>query len=427
MKICIAGTRLGCVEGESIEADSWYKLLTHLGYDVHLLAGKLCEHREAKCKESKLLDHKHPEIRAVKRILFGSQLDKDGKKTAKLLFDNLLARSKTDVKRFLQHEKFDLLILINVLSDLKNPVATKMFKDLSKDLSLPIISYERTFAWDNSYYTKFDNFPELLQNTPPNQKHITHLVNTIQKSKELQEQKKITPKIFNKFLDLNDLQEEDAQTRRFRQVFCIPDDSFVFLQPTRLSKKKGVEHSLKIISRVNKATGTDSVLILTGPPRYFRGSYFEDIVKKMQNMNVKVIFAHDKIGSTRAHHDFSIWDAYLNCDMVLFPSEQHAFGRPVIESFAYKKPLVVAKQPYYEDLKTYDPCLIEFEKVDETLISDIVELLLDKEKAKTCLEKNFKILKDHYSEESVSERLVEMLNELERKPFFSRVKKRFIG
>jgi glycosyltransferase involved in cell wall biosynthesis len=421
------GTRLGCIEGESIEADSWYDLLSHLGYELHMLAGTFCTKREVKCKESPLLDHKHPEIRAVKRILFGSPLDKAGKKTAKILLDNTVTRLKGDVKKFFQHEKFDLIIVINIFSDLKNPVASVVMRELAKELSVPMISYERTFVWDNDYYTKHNNFPNLTDEIPPTLKHITHVVNTTQKAKELQEHKNITPKVIPKFLNLEKLQQEDAQTRRFRTVFEIPDDAYIFLQPTRLSRKKGVEHALKIVAGVNKATKKENVLILTGPPRYFRGSYFEEIVKRMQKMKVRVIFAHDKIGLSRESSMFSMGDAYLNCDMVLFPATQHAFGRPVLEAFAYKKPIVVVKQSYYDDLKQFDPQMIEIEKVDEQVISDVMETLLLDEKREEMVKKNFAILKEHYSQEAVSENIITLLNELERKPFFTRMKKRFIG
>jgi len=426
MKIAIMGTRLGCIEGESIEAENWFQLLKHLGYEVHMIAGLFGEIPSCPYKICPLLDHKHPEIRAIKQIMFERVLDKNGKKTAKTLLSNIISRLRPDIKKHLVHEKYDLLVVMNIFSEPINLAATLVLRDVAKDLNLPVLSIDRTFIWDSQTYTKVKNFPELLDNIPPKEKNIIHIVHTKKRVDEVAAHTKITPKIIPKFITPATLDLENAR-KKFRAFFEIPDDVYLFLQPTRVSSKKGVEHSIKIISEINKATKRENILVITGPAKVYRGSYFEDLVRKMQKLKVEVIFAHEQIGLKRGTHPFTMRDAYAASDLVLFPSSQTGFGRPVLESMAYEKPLAVYKQPYYEDIKEQGAQFIEFEKVDEVLISDIMEMLMNEEK-RTALQTNNKhIIDQWYTREKNSELIIELLNTIQKQPFFARMKKRLIG
>ena len=77
-KICFIASRLKCADGLCIKSEIWISHYLKLGYEVHLITGKLGEETELPSLIIPELDFKNPEVRGVKRILFGTKLDKEG-------------------------------------------------------------------------------------------------------------------------------------------------------------------------------------------------------------------------------------------------------------------------------------------------------------------------------------------------------------
>jgi glycosyltransferase involved in cell wall biosynthesis len=425
--IAVIASRLNCVDAISVESQKWIDKYVKLGYNVHLIAGKFGEPTELPHFELPEMDYKHPEVRGIKRIMFSSKLDKQGKKAADILFNNLIKRIKGPLKNYLVQNKIEILSIEDVLASMKNLPLNIATSQIVKELNIPTISRYHYLPWDNPYFTRFDNFPKIMSNIPPKEKNIVHITNTESAKQKLNEKVKVISKIIPNTMDIDKLQKCDDYNHDFRKSFGIRDDQLIFLQPTRVKRNKFVERSIKLVAEINDIMKKDNVLIITGSPVYSRGNYFEEIVKKMNKQGVNIIFANDRIFLARHQNPeqkfYSIHDAYIHADIILYPNTGDAFGNPIIEAVAYKKPLVVNSFP---NLKGFVDKGFRFvtmdQKVDNEVVSDTYELIADKDKAKDIIENNFKLLQEHYSSDTLDDNLIPILNGFdEEKGFMSKV------
>ena len=417
--LAVIASRLRCVDAISVEAERWIDKYVKLGYNVHLVAGKFGEPVTLPRFELPEMDYKHPEVRGVKRILFGAKLEKEGKKAVEILVGSLVKRIKGPLKNYLVQNKIEILSIEDALGSMKNLPFNIALREIVSELGIPTISRYHYLPWDNQYFTKFDNISKIMADTPPMLKNVVHVTNTESARMQLNEQRKINAKVVPNTIDLDKLHKIDDYNKDFRQAFGIRDDQLIFLQPTRVKRNKQVDKAIKLVAEINDIMKKDNVLMITGSPVYSRGNYFEEVVTKMRKMNVNVIFANDRIFLGRHQNQeqkfYSIHDAYLHADIVLYPNDSNAFGNPVVEAAAYRKPIVVNSFP---NLKEFTDKGFKFvvmdQKMDNEVVSDTYELILNKEKANAMAENNFKLLQKHYSSDILDEKIVPVLNSFDQ-------------
>ena len=418
--LAVIASRLKCVDAISVEAEKWIGKYVELGYNVHLCAGKFGEPIELPHFELPEMDYKHPEVRGVKRIVFGSLLDKDGKKAAEILLNSLVRRIKGPLKNYLVQNKIHILCIEDVLGSMKNLPLNVAVKQIVRELNLPTISRHHYMPWENQYFTRFDNFPKISSDIPPKSKNIVHITNTESAKKQLYENRKLHSRMIPNTIDLNRIQGFDSYNRDFRKAFGIKDDQLIFLQPTRVKRNKAVEKSIKIVAELNDIMKKDNVLMITGSPVYSRRNYFEEIVRKTDKLGVKIVFANDRIFLGRHQNPekkfYSINDAYVHADVVLYPNTSDAFGNPVIEAVAYKKPLVVNRFPNLDGfLEKGFRFVVMDNKVTPETVSDVYELIMDRDKMKKDISHNFRLLQRFYSSDVLDYALAPLLREFEEK------------
>ncbi len=430
--IAIIASRLRCIDAMSVEAEKWIDKYVKLGYNVHLICGKFGEPVELPNLELPEMDYKHPEVRGVKNIVFGTKLDKQGKKAAEILLDNLVNRIKTPLKNYIIKNKIELLSVEDILMSMKNLPFNIALSQVIRETNLPTISRFHYLPWDNVFFTRHENIPKITESIPLIQKNIIYVAPT-ESAQVKASQKKVNAKVIPNTIDLDKLSKSDEYNKDFRKTLGISEDGIIFLQPTRLKRNKGVEKSIRIVAEINEVTKKDNALIITGSPVYQRGNYFEAIIKRAQKLGVNLILANDKIFLGRHQNPqkkfYSIGDAYVHADFVLYPNVSDAFGNPVIEACAYQKPLIVNKYPNLEGImeKGFQFIVLD-NKVTQETISDVYEIITDKEKMKAMTQKNFKLLKEHYSSDILDDKLIPMMNSLEQTPgLISRITVKFWG
>ncbi|MBW2997117.1 glycosyltransferase [Candidatus Woesearchaeota archaeon] len=417
--LAVIASRLKCVDAVSVEADKWINKYAKLGYNVHLISGKFGEPVDLPNFHLPEMDYKHPEVRGIKRIIFGADLGKDGKKAADILLNNLVKRIKGPLKNYIVKNKIEILSIEDVLSSAKNLPLNMALKQIISELSLPTISRHHYLSWENPYFSRFDNIPKIMKDIPPNLKSIVHITSTASAKSKLMDDKKISSSIIPSTIDIDKLQKTDDFNKDFRKALGIGKDQLIFLQPTRVKRNKCVEKSIKLVAELNDIMKKDNVLVITGSPVYSRGNYFEEIIRKVKKQNVNVIFANDRIFLGRHQNPeqkfYSIHDAYLHADVILYPNTSDAFGNPVIESAAYKKLLVVNKFPNLEEFlgKGFRFVVMD-NKLTPEVVSDTYEMLTDAKKCEENAEHNFNVLKQFYSSDALDDTLIPILNEFDK-------------
>lgn len=425
--LAVISSRLKCVDAISVEADKWIDRYMKLGYNVHLISGKFGEPTDLPKFDIPELDYKHPEIRGMKSILFSAKLDRQGTKAAEILLNMLVKRIKGPLKNYIQNNRIQVLSIEDALISFKNVPLAVALSQIVRELSIPTISRYHYIPWENPYFTKFDNMPKLLKSLPASGKNIVHITTTESAKEALFSDRKINSKVIPNTIDLSRLHSPDWYNKDFRRDLGIRPDQLVFLQPTRVKRNKFVERSIKLVAEINDITKKDSVLVITGSPVYSRGNYFEEVVKRIKKQGVNVIFANDRVFLGRHENPeqkfYSIHDAYVNSDIVLYPSAGDAFGNPIIEAAAYQKPVVVGSFPNLKGfLDKGFSFVVAGQKVDAEVVSDTYQLIADKARASAMVEQNFNLLKQHYSSDILDKTLIPVLNGFaEEESFMSKV------
>ncbi|MFQ5474294.1 MAG: glycosyltransferase family 4 protein [Candidatus Nanoarchaeia archaeon] len=428
IKIAVIASRLKTVDDDAVLAEQWINKYSLLGYEVHLIGGKFGEPTELPKLEIPEMDFKHSKVRGIKRIMFANELDKAGKKATQILLDSLVGRIYPRLKRYINDNRINILDVENALGNLKNPALSIALSRLIRETGLPTISRHHDFYWHKPYFEKNNNFPDLLKKTPTYLKNIIQITSSSNAQTDLMEKKGLKSTVIPNTMDVDRLVRLDDYNRDFREAFNIKDDEILFLQPTRINRKKCVERSIRLLKEINDITKKDNVLMITGAPVYFRGDYFEEVIRKINKLNVHVILAHDRVFIQRHQNKeqkfYSLGDAYVHADMVLFPSMSDDFGLPVLYAMAYRKPLLVNKYPNLKDILDKKPefILVDGKMTDET-ISDVYEVLHNKEKREKMVQHNFNLINEHYNVDLLDEALIPLLNKFEQRSFLQRLKK----
>ncbi|MBT7902539.1 glycosyltransferase family 4 protein [Candidatus Woesearchaeota archaeon] len=423
-QIGIVASRLMGADSIGMESQKWIDKLLEMGYNPHLICGKLEESSNLPNIEIPELDYKHSEIRAIKRMAFESPLDKAGQKAFYILLDNMVKRIRKPLKSYLEQNKISYLLVEDALSCGRNLPMTLALNKIITELKLPTLGKHYKPFWEINYFTKHANIPKIINQLPSNSKKITHITNSEHISQGLTKKSKLPSKVIPHLINFNSLRKKDDYNKDFRKDFGITDDQIVILQPTKISRVKGMEKSVKLLSEINKATKKDNVLIITGPPVYHRGNYFEEIINKINKLGVKVIFAHDKIFLRRHVKNqkkyYSIGDAYVNSDIISFPSTGPSFGNPVLEAMAYKKPIFVND---YQNLKNFldkgAKLIVTNQAISQENVSDVCELIFDEKKRKEIVNHNFKLVKKHYDIKQLNDTIKEIIQSYETESAFT--------
>jgi glycosyltransferase involved in cell wall biosynthesis len=135
-----------------------------------------------------------------------------------------------------------------------------------------------------------------------------------------------------------------------RTAFGVAPDEVVLLQPTRAIPRKNVPGAVAFANELARLEPSRRFrLWVTGPAE----DGFDDPFRRaLAEATMPVTVGR---AATSA-------DAYAAADVVLFPSTWEGFGNPVIESIAYRKPIVVGSYPVLDEITAFG---VELLSVDD--------------------------------------------------------------
>jgi glycosyltransferase involved in cell wall biosynthesis len=206
----------------------------------------------------------------------------------------------------------------------------------------------------------------------------------------------------------------DNYSKDFRKKLGLKKNALFILQPTRVIQRKGIEMAIELVHRLNLP---DPVLFISHRSDDEGLSYWHWLKREAYAMNVNVNLIDHLAGSERTHRNghkyYSLADAYLNADLVTYPSLYEGFGNALLEAVYYKRLTVVNCYPVYNaDIKPLGFEFIELDGfVNDISVESVCELINDQEHVKSITEKNFEIAREHFSLEILEKKLTETLNQ----------------
>ena len=117
-------------------------------------------------------------------------------------------------------------------------------------------------------------------------------------------------------------------------------------------------------------------------------------------------------GTINGHKIYSLWDAYLNTDLITYPSLYEGFGNALLESIYVKKLTILNRYPVYNaDIKPLGFKFIELDGfVNEKSVQETMHLMNSPDDVKEITENNYQLAQEHFSLEVLEVKLKDLLS-----------------
>lgn len=405
-------TRFYGTDGVSLETKKWAHILKKMGLKCHYLAGQLDTEESCSVLEP-LADFRHPEIEEINNACFGTSLR-----------PRTITQKIHKIKHFLKDviynfiDKFDLQLLIaeNALSIPINIPFGIALTEIISETEIKTIAHHHDFFWERKRFLVNSAWEYLNMSFPPHLDPIKHVVINSSGANQLALRTGISSTLVPNVMDYeNPPGPPDDYAADIREVLGFKDSEIFILQPTRVVKRKGIEHSIELTHLLGKK----AKLVVSHDSGDEGESYFFRVQSYAKTMNVDLIFASDIVNHQRGTNPdgkkiYSLSDLYQYTDLVTFPSSYEGFGNAFLEALYYKKPLLVNNYSVYAfDIKTKGFKTIEIDDyITQQAVDFTRKVLSDKDLRQEMVEHNYDLAKRHFSYRMLREKLDAILRNL---------------
>ncbi len=390
-------TRFAGTDGVSLETTKWANVFQKEGFSCFYFAGEL--DRPPDC--SYLVEEAnftHPDIKFIYNHCFGVH-KRDRRITQKI--HAIKEKLKDEIYNFIEKFSIDLLVPENSLTIPLNIPLGLAITEVISEIEIPTIAHHHDFFWERQQFLTNAVWEYLNMAFPPHLSSIQHVTINSSGDNQLSLRTGISGRIIPNVMDFeNPPPPIDDYAMDVRKALGIEDDELFILQPTRVVKRKGIEHAIELVHRLGK-----KAKLVISHASGDEGYDYEQRVKdysKLLNVNTRFVsnIINEKRGYTKKGRKiYTLEDIYPHADLVTYPSTFEGFGNAFLEAVYFKKPIVVNKYSIYTyDIEPKGFLTIELDGfVTEDAVRKTRDVLENPELCKNMVEKNYDIAKRYYS------------------------------
>ncbi len=194
--------------------------------------------------------------------------------------------------------------------------------------------------------------------------------------------------------------ELDTYAQTVRADFGIGQDEYFFLQPTRVIQRKGIEHAVELVRRLD----LPAKLIISNASGDEGTDYEQRVREYAYLLNVTVRFESDQVQDKRGitkdgKKIYTLGDVYPHADLVTYPSSIEGFGNAFLEAVYYRRLILVNNYSIYEvDIKPKGFRTVWFDGfISSETLKRVREVLLNPLEAQEWAEINYQLAKRYFS------------------------------
>jgi len=285
------------------------------------------------------------------------------------------------------------------------------------ETGLPTVAHHHDFAWERDRFTASAVNDYLRAAFPPDLPQIEHVVINSMAQKELARRCSLPSAIIPNVVDFETpppgLDEYNSDLRR---EIGLREDDLLILQPTRVVARKGIEHAIELVRRLNDPRAK---LVISHPGGDEGGAYMDLLRERILDARIDVCFINDRVGDERGVNAagqkvYSLFDVYPHADLVTYPSYYEGFGNAFLEAVYFGKPVVVNTYTVYaRDIGPLGFKTIEMTQlVSNQVVEQTREILANKVLRDEWAETNYKLGLKYFSYAVVQRKLAARLANL---------------
>jgi glycosyltransferase involved in cell wall biosynthesis len=397
-KIGFISTRFAGIDGVSLEASKWAKVLEKSGHSCYWFAGAL-DRAPTKCFLVSEAHFQNDENKWINEHIIGRKV-RDISVTDEIHYLRKVLKRK--IYEYVREFGIDLLIVENALSiPMHIPLGVALTEFVS-EMRIPTIAHHHDFWWERTRYLINSCWDYIRMAFPPNLPNMKHVVINSAAQEELALRTGISSTIIPNVLNFENppaINEERA--RKWRADIGLDDDDILILNPTRIIDRKGIEHAIELVKELKDSRYK---LVISHEARDEGFKYAEWITNNAREQGVDLRLFKAQIGdplNSNANHQtgFSLWDIYPYADFITYPSLYEGFGNALLEAIYFKKPILINR--YSTFIRDIEPKGFNLVVMDRFLTREIVQkvkgILESPERKEKMVNLNYKIASRHYS------------------------------
>lgn len=346
VQIGFVGTRFAGTDGVSLESAKWAQVLWDHRHVSHWYSGMSDRDRET----SMVVPHAyfgHPDIEWINRRAFGTRTrTPDVTQRIYTLADYL----KGTLYEFTRRFNLDLLIVQNALCIPMNIPLGVALTNFIAETGFPTIAHHHDFYWERDRFSVSAVTDMLWMAFPPALPQIQNVTINSFAQEDLSHRRGVSSVLVPNVLDFeNAPPDADSYAQKFRHDIGIDPDDILFLQPTRVVPRKGIEHAISLVA----ALKNDRCKLVISHASGDEGNEYLQALKDLADVNgVDLRLVDQRVGDKRTldaegRRVYTLADAYSQADFITYPSIYEGFGNALLEAFYYRKPVLVNRYSIY--------------------------------------------------------------------------------
>ncbi len=397
LRIGFVSTRLGTTDGVSLEVEKWTRVLTRLGHRCFFFAG-LCDRPPDVSYIVPEAHFNHPSIVKTYDAAFSNrnrppELSREIRDLTEYL--------KMHLYEFIKKYDVHLLIVENALAIPLNIPLGIAITELIAETGIHTIAHHHDLYWERRRFLVNCVWDYLDMSFPPRLPGIRHIVINSPAAERLSHRRGISAQLIPNVMDFDSPPPPpDEYASSLKTDLHIGPNEYLFLQPTRIVRRKGIEHAIELVRRLS----LPARLVVSHASGDEGDAYERHLRSFSRLLDVPTLFVADIISDQRGTTNdgrkiYSLWDVYPFADIVTYPSLLEGFGNAFLESVYFRRPIVVNDYTIYAiDIKPKGFRAIELDGfVTEEAVAEVEQILSKPALAAEMTEHNYQLAKRFYS------------------------------
>jgi len=339
-RIGFVSTRFAGTDGVSLESAKWAEVLWHYEHSSHWYAGRLDRDPNVSMQVPEACFSHADNVWINQRVFGGYTRPREVTRRIYELSEHLKETLYEFVKRF----EIDILVVENALCIPMNVPLGVALTHFITETGIPTIAHHHDFYWERTRFS-VNGISDILDMAfPPTSVAIQHVTINTLAQEQLAMRKGDSSLLIPNVLNFEQPPPApDDYTAQFRQDVGLSPDDILFLQPTRVVPRKGIEHAIALIERLNDPR---CKLIVSHESGDEGDDYMRELKEMAEQEGVDLRFVHTSVSESRSidadgRRRYTLADAYSQADFITYPSIYEGFGNALLEAFYYRKPVLV--------------------------------------------------------------------------------------
>lgn len=337
--IGFVSTRFAGTDGVSLESAKWAQILWDHQHVSYWYAGKLDRDPEISMLVPQAYFYDRDNVWINERA-FGVRT-RTVELTRKIY--EVAAHLKETLYQFVERFAIDILVVENALCiPMHIPLGVALTHFIA-ETGIATIAHHHDFYWERARFSvsAVDDFLNMA--FPPTLPSIEHVTINSFAQHDLSWRTGASSILVPNVLDFENPPPEEVTESDFRERVGLEPDDVVLLQPTRVVPRKGIEHSIALVSQLRNPK---CKLVVSHESGDEGQDYHHALLELAEESGVDLRFVHTDLTSSKAPHSngtsvASLAEVYAQADLITYPSLYEGFGNALLEAFYYRKPVLV--------------------------------------------------------------------------------------